>query len=66
MVHHLLQAAMFEQHMLPRPQFVRRLAKLVRNIQHRGLRPAIVNARVAVPRHPKLEIKRPIAAHRKP
>ena len=63
MVHHLLQAAMFKQHMLPRPQLVRRLAKLICNIQHRSLRPAILHARVAVPRHPKLEIKRSIAAH---
>jgi hypothetical protein len=62
MVHHLLQAAMFKQHMLPRPQLIRRLAKLIRNIQHGGLRPAIFNTRIAIPRHPKLQIKRPNAS----
>ena len=64
MVHYLFQTAVFKQHMLPRPKLIRRLAKLIRNIEHRRLRSAIVHARVAVSRHPKLEIKRPIAAHR--
>jgi hypothetical protein len=61
-VHHLLEAAVFKQHMLPGAQLIRRFAKLIRHIQHRSLRPAIVNTRIAVPRHPKLEIERPIAA----
>ena len=51
-VHHLLQAAMLKQHMLPSLQLVRRIAKLLRDSQHRSLRPTILHTRITVLRHP--------------
>jgi len=57
---------MFKQHMLASLQFIRRLAKLVCNIQHRSIRPTILNARIAIPRHSKLQVKRSVPLHREP
>ena len=57
MVHHLFQAAMFKQHMLPSLQLIRRFAKLIGNIQHWRLRPAVLNARIAIACHAKLQIE---------
>ena len=66
MIDNLFEAAMFEQHMLPRLQFVRRLTELVRNVEYGRLGSTVFNTSVAILRYPELKIERPVSAHRKP
>jgi hypothetical protein len=59
----LLQAAVFEQYMLSRPQLVGRFAELVGYAQQGSLLAAILYAGVAVSRHAQSQIQRPLTFH---